>query len=99
MIDRHIKDLKAQIRNARLAARDALPAATRTEFSLSMADHAGDAIDFDPGTIVSGFLPIRSEADIRPLMARLKARGARLCLPIVQDKTTIVFRELVPAPS
>ncbi len=96
MIDRHIKDLKAQIRNARLAARDALPAATRTEFSLSMADHAGDAIDFDPGTIVSGFLPIRSEADIRPLMARLKARGARLCLPIVQDKTTIVFRELVP---
>lgn len=96
MIDKHIKDLKAQIRNARLAARDALPAATRTEFSLSMADHAGDAIDFDPGTIVSGFLPIRSEADIRPLMARLKARGARLCLPIVQDKTTIVFRELVP---
>ena len=96
MIERHIKDLKAQIRNARLAARDALPAATRTEFSLSMADHAGDAIDFDPGTIVSGFLPIRSEADIRPLMARLKARGARLCLPIVQDKTTIVFRELVP---
>ena len=96
MIDRHIKDLKAQIRNARLAARDALPAATRTEFSLSMADHAGDAIDFDPSTIVSGFLPIRSEADIRPLMARLKARGARLCLPIVQDKTTIVFRELVP---
>ncbi len=96
MIERHIKDLKAQIRNARLAARDALPAATRTEFSLSMADHAGDAIDFDPGTIVSGFLPIRSEADIRPLMALLKARGARLCLPIVQDKTTIVFRELVP---
>lgn len=96
MIDIHIKDLKAQIRNARLSARDALPAATRTEFSLSMADHAGDAIDFDPGTIVSGFLPIRSEADIRPLMARLKARGARLCLPIVQDKTTIVFRELVP---
>lgn len=96
MIERHIKDLKAQIRNARLAARDALPAATRTEFSLSMADHAGDAIDFDPGTIVSGFLPIRSEADIRPLMARLKERGARLCLPIVQDKTTIVFRELVP---
>ena len=96
MINSQVKDLKAQIRNARLAARDALPAATRTEFSLSMADLGGDAIDLDPGTIISGFLPIRSEADIRPLMARLKARGARLCLPIVQDKTTIVFRELVP---
>lgn len=96
MINSQVKDLKAQIRNERLAERDALSSATRTEFSLAMADHGGDAIDFDPGTIVSGFLPIRSEADIRPLMARLKARGARLCLPIVQDKTTIVFRELVP---
>lgn len=90
-----IKDLKAQFRNERLAARDQLPAETRTEFSLRMADHGGDAFDFEPGTIISGFLPIRSEADIRPLMARLKARGARLCLPIVQDRMTIVFRELV----
>lgn len=91
----NIKDLKAQMRNERLAARDRLPAETRTEFSLRMADHGGDAFEFEPGTIISGFLPIRSEADIRPLMARLKARGARLCLPIVQDKMTIVFRELV----
>ncbi|WP_028736497.1 5-formyltetrahydrofolate cyclo-ligase [Ciceribacter selenitireducens] len=91
----NIKDLKAQMRNERLAARDRLPAETRTEFSLRMADHGGGAFEFEPGTIISGFLPIRSEADIRPLMARLKARGARLCLPIVQDKMTIVFRELV----
>lgn len=90
-----IKDLKAQLRNERLAARDRIPAETRTEFSLLIADHGGDAFDFEPGTIISGFLPIRSEADIRPLMARLKARGARLCLPIVQDRMTIVFRELV----
>jgi len=49
----------------------------------------------DPGTIVSGFLPIRSEADIRPLMARFQARGARLCVPAILDKQTIVFRELL----
>ncbi|MCA1969643.1 MAG: 5-formyltetrahydrofolate cyclo-ligase [Rhizobium sp.] len=91
----NIKDLKSKFRNERLAARDLLPADTRTEYSLLMADHGGDAFDFEPGTIISGFLPIRSEADIRPLMARLKARGARLCLPVVQDKMTIVFRELV----
>lgn len=86
---------KAEIRKARLAARDKIPAETRIENSLAMAAHAGDALAFVPGTIIAGFLPIRSEADIRPLMARLKARGARLSLPVVLHRERIVFRELV----
>ncbi len=89
------RELKALIRKERLAARDRLDPALRLEHVLGMAEHAGDAIAIYPGTIVSGFFPIRSEADIRPLMARLKARGARLCLPVVIDRETIVFRELV----
>lgn len=89
------KDLKAALRRERLALRDAIPAETRIEASLTMADHAGDVIALDPGHIVSGFWPIRSEVDIRPLMARLKSRGARLCLPAIVDKQTIVFRELL----
>ena len=44
-------------------------------------------------SIVSGFLPIRSEADLKPLMAALAQRGARLCLPVILDRATIVFRE------
>lgn len=52
-------------------------------------------MDFELGTIISGFFPIRSEIDPRPLMDMLRQRGARLCLPVVMDKTTIVFRELV----
>ncbi|WP_208758213.1 5-formyltetrahydrofolate cyclo-ligase [Rhizobium glycinendophyticum] len=87
--------LKAALRNERLALRDQIDPAVRLEFGLAMADFAGEAIDLEPGMVVSGFFPIRSEADIRPLMARLKARGARLCLPVVMDKETIVFRELV----
>ncbi|MFJ6328048.1 MULTISPECIES: 5-formyltetrahydrofolate cyclo-ligase [unclassified Rhizobium] len=90
------KELKAQYRNERLAARDAIPADERIEKALAMATHGGDAIDIEPGTVVSGFLPIRSEADVRPLMAQFRARGARLCVPIILDKSTIVFRELVP---
>jgi 5-formyltetrahydrofolate cyclo-ligase len=90
-----MKALKAELRKHRLAARDAIPETERIEKSLSIADSAGDAIAVEPGEIVSGFFPIRSEVDIRPLMHRLKARGARLCLPIIQDKETIVFRELV----
>ncbi|WP_092587047.1 5-formyltetrahydrofolate cyclo-ligase [Rhizobium mongolense] len=89
------KELKAQMRAERLALRDAIPPETRIEKSLAMAEHAGEAVAFDPGTIISGFMPIRSEADIRPLMARFEARGARLCVPAILDKQTIVFRELL----
>ena len=89
------RDLKAALRKERLALRDAMSAEMRIEASLIMADHAGDVIALDPGHIVSGFWPIRSEVDIRPLMARLKQRGARLCLPVIMDKQTIIFRELL----
>ncbi|MDM9620160.1 5-formyltetrahydrofolate cyclo-ligase [Rhizobium sp. S96] len=89
------REMKAEMRAERLALRDAIPTDTRIEKSLAMADHAGEAIAFAPGTIISGFLPIRSEADIRPLMARLQVRGARLCVPAILDRQTIVFRELL----
>ena len=32
---------------------------------------------------------------MRPLLFALREQGARLCLPAILDKTTIVFRELV----
>lgn len=87
--------LKAEIRKEVLAKRDALDPMLRIEMSLSAADHGRDYFQFPSGAIVSGFFPIRSEIDARPFMDNLRQMGARLCLPIVQDKTTIVFRELV----
>ena len=93
--ERDVPLTKAEIRNERLALRDAIPAETRIEKSLAMADHA-EALTFEPGTIISGFMPIRSEADVRPMMSAFKVRGARLCLPVVLDKETIAFRELLP---
>lgn len=90
------REQKAALRLERLALRDAMTPEARIEASLSMLDQAGDTIEFDPGQVISGFWPIRSEVDIRPLMARLRERGARLCLPAIIDKQTIVFRELVP---
>jgi len=89
--------IKSEIRKQRLAARDALPAALRAENSAAMTDHGGAAIDITPGIVVSGFLPIRSEADIRPLMDRLRKTGARICVPVIIDRQTIVFRELTDA--
>lgn len=89
------KALKAQLRAERLAARDAIPGESRIEKSLAMAEAGCAAIDFAPGTEISGFFPIKSEVDVRPLMQRLKDKGASLSVPVVVDKQTIVFRELV----
>lgn len=86
--------LKASLRAEALGRRDGLDTCYRIEGSLAIVEHA-HAIAVPPGTVVSGFWPMRSEVDVRPLMARLAERGARLCLPAILDKTTIVFRELV----
>ena len=88
------RTLKKQLRLEALARRDALDVEWRIEQSLKMADMAS-AIDLDPGTVVSGFWPMRSEVDVRPLMFCLREKLARLCLPAILDRQTIVFRELV----
>lgn len=87
------RDMKKMLREEALARRDALDPAWRVEASLDFAK-AADEIMPPAGTVVSGFWPMRSEVDVRPLMAALRDRGARLCLPAILDKTTIVFREL-----
>jgi 5-formyltetrahydrofolate cyclo-ligase len=85
---------KSRLRVAALARRDQLTAETRIEYSLRAATHGLELVRFEPGTIVSGFFPIRSEIDARPLMDRLRLRGAVLCLPVVLNRQEIVFREL-----
>lgn len=86
---------KANLRAEILALRDSIDPVLRIEMSLALAEHGGNAIEVVPGEVVSAFLPIRSEIDLRPLMDILRARGARLCVPAIIDKTTIAFRELV----
>ncbi|WP_214470807.1 5-formyltetrahydrofolate cyclo-ligase [Mesorhizobium sp. dw_380] len=90
-----LKDLKKQLRKDALGRRDALDEFWRVEAALEMAETARDHLAIEPGQIVSGFWPMRSEVDVRPLMFALREQGARLCLPAILDKTTIVFRELV----
>jgi 5-formyltetrahydrofolate cyclo-ligase len=87
--------LKRALRKEALSRRDALDPFWRVEASLEMAETAEEHIDFVPGAVVSGFWPMRSEVDVRPLMFALREKGARLCLPAILDKTTIIFRELV----
>lgn len=88
------KEAKKRLRAVALARRDAMDPVLRVEMALKIAE-AASCFDISRGAVVSGFWPIRSEVDVRPLMAVFAERGARLCLPAILDKTTIVFRELV----
>ena len=88
------KEAKASLRQAALARRDAMPEDARIEASLTVADRCAELLPITPGMVVSGFLPIRSEIDIRPLMMLLADRGARLCVPAIVDGR-LQFRHLV----
>ncbi|WEX09973.1 5-formyltetrahydrofolate cyclo-ligase [Chelativorans sp. AA-79] len=88
------RQIKRTLRQQALACRDALAPHWRIESSLRFAEIA-DEIAPPPGSVISGFWPMRSEVDVRPLMSALRERGARLCLPAILDKETIVFRELI----
>ncbi|ODT31690.1 MAG: 5-formyltetrahydrofolate cyclo-ligase [Kaistia sp. SCN 65-12] len=87
------KELKKHFRREALARRDGLDPVWRIEQALRIAETA--AIAVAPGEIVSGYWPMRSEVDVRPLMFSLVDKRARLCLPAILDRTTMVFRELI----
>lgn len=88
--------LKNTVRQAALARRDALAPDWRAEISAKLGGADGPAMPLAADTVVAGFHPIRSELDIRPLMARLAGQGAPICLPAIVDAHTILFRRWTP---
>jgi 5-formyltetrahydrofolate cyclo-ligase len=83
---------KATFRAAALAARDALNDAQRAAAAQAIAAR-GLPFAIAPGTIVSGYSPIRSEIDPVPLMRALAGKGARLALPAVMARgKSLAFR-------
>jgi 5-formyltetrahydrofolate cyclo-ligase len=87
---------KATLRATALAARDALSAEARAAAAIAVAAR-GLPFAIVPGSIVSGYSPIRSEIDPVPLMRALAALGARLALPAVMARgKSLAFRAWSP---
>jgi 5-formyltetrahydrofolate cyclo-ligase len=87
---------KADLRAAALAARDALSVKQRAAAAQAVAAR-GLPVKIVPGTIVSGYSPIRSEIDPVPLMRKLAAQGAQLALPAVMARgKSLAFRAWSP---
>ncbi len=84
------------MRKIALDARDAMEAQARAAASEKLAAR-GLPLEIAPGTIVSGYSPIRSELDPVPLMRKLPALGARLALPAILGRgKSLLFRAWVP---
>src|SRR5882724_8997593 len=80
-----IFDLKSVIRQDALMRRDALPAPERARAAEAIAARAFP-LAIEPGQIVSGFSPLKSEINPIPLMRKLADRGIQLALPVVAGK-------------
>jgi 5-formyltetrahydrofolate cyclo-ligase len=85
MIEGHsIALLKADVRRAAVARRDALPPDARAAAAAAIA--ARPLPVAVAGAIVSGFSPLKSEINPVPLMRAFAAAGAQLALPVVMGK-------------
>jgi 5-formyltetrahydrofolate cyclo-ligase len=80
-----IEDVKAELRREALRCRDALPAETRQRAAEAIAARAFPLV-IAPGTIVSGFMSLKSEVNPLPLMRKLADAGASLALPVVAGR-------------
>ena len=80
-----IVDEKAVLRRDAAARRDALPADVRKAAAEAIAACAFP-LPISRGTIVSGFMPLKSEINPLPLMKTLAEAGAQLALPKIAGR-------------
>ena len=81
----NISSEKAELRVAAQARRDALPADVRKIAAETIAARKFP-LAITPGTIISGFMPLKSEINPLPLMQKLAEAGARLALPTIAGR-------------
>jgi 5-formyltetrahydrofolate cyclo-ligase len=79
------QQVKAQLRAAALALRDALPAAVRAAAAAAIAGRAFP-VKIAAGMIVAGFSPMKTEINPIPLLRKLADAGASLALPAIAGR-------------
>ncbi|HTC06908.1 MAG TPA: 5-formyltetrahydrofolate cyclo-ligase [Xanthobacteraceae bacterium] len=80
-----IETVKAELRVAAQVLRDALSAEERKAAAEAIAARKFP-LAIAPGTIVSGFMPLKSEINPLPLLQKLAEAGARLALPAIAGR-------------
>jgi 5-formyltetrahydrofolate cyclo-ligase len=80
-----VSQVKADLRGQATARRDALSPETRQAAAEAIAAQAFP-LAIASGTIVSGFMPMKTEISPLPLMKKLAGQGAHLALPVVAER-------------
>jgi 5-formyltetrahydrofolate cyclo-ligase len=80
-----IEAAKSELRQQALARRERLPADRRAAAAQAIAE-GKLPIDVSPGTVVSGYSPLKSEISPLPLMRCFAQAGAQLALPVVAGR-------------
>jgi 5-formyltetrahydrofolate cyclo-ligase len=81
----NVEEAKASLRRDAVARRDALPAGQRQTAAETIAARKFP-LTITSTTIVSGFMPLKSEINPLPLMKKLAEGGATLALPVVAGR-------------
>jgi 5-formyltetrahydrofolate cyclo-ligase len=88
-----VEDSKAALRQEAIVLRDALPGDARKGAAEAIAARKFP-LTIAPGTIISGFMPLKSEINPLPLMQKLSQAGARLALPAIAGRgKPLIMRE------
>jgi len=93
--------VRIAMRRARIAAREAIPAAEHRERSERLEARLEACLKTHHARMAPGCIgfcwPIRAEFDARPLVTRLHEQGWRTCLPVVVSADeAMLFREWSP---
>ena len=90
------EDKKTLRRNA-LAARAMMAHATGPVAAQRLSARVMELLERLPGRTVAGYMPVRHEIDVHPLMERIAQSGRILVLPVVKRRNApLVFREWAP---
>lgn len=94
-----LHEAKRELREATMAARDALDAQARSQDSATIARAIGSLPSFAGASCALLTLPFRSEWDSRPLLEAVLARGAAAVLPRVETASRMLALHLVRDPA
>jgi len=76
-----------------LLERMEIPAGERDELTLGITRQLEDVIGDTAGLVISAYWPFKGEPDLKPMLKRLRERGAIIALPVVVAKAQpLIFR-------
>ena len=84
-----MKQKKSKLRAELIKKRLEIPKEIAERAALALAENFLDIIpraDF----VIAGYVPMRGEIDVMPLLKKLATRGNKICLPIIDDNIKIL---------